>query len=334
MDVLPYRRDWIGVIHHTFDTSHSDYNCVELFKNEDFLISLNHCKGLVVLSEYMAKLIRDALGVRRIVPVYVIYHPMETVSNMFTMSKLLQNTDRKIVQVGAWLRNPYAIYELPLPTDGGPLQIKKAVLKGKEMDLYFPPQNLFEVLNDLLISKENKNLAAICRSSCNTNKYSQGLLKYIQRQFNSVKIIDRLDNDGYDDLLSKNIVFLNLIDCSAVNTVLECIVRNTILLVNRHPALEELLGVDYPGFYKDVIEVAAICQDESRLLRIYTYLTMLDKDRYRLDYFIQCIQDVVLKEPKETPEEVNIFKSSQKLINIFKNKYQALSKYLPRKFYN
>ena len=65
-----------------------------------------------------------------------------------------------------------------------------------------------------------------------------------------------LDNDAYDELLSKNLVFLHLYDNSATNTIVECIVRATPCLVNRLPAVEEYLGPDYP-FYFDTLEEAA-----------------------------------------------------------------------------
>ena len=62
----------------------------------------------------------------------------------------------------------------------------------------------------------------------------------------SVEVMEHLSDSAYDELLSENVVFLNLIDASAVNTVIECIVRNTPLIINRLPAIVEILGEDYP----------------------------------------------------------------------------------------
>ena len=72
----------------------------------------------------------------------------------------------------------------------------------------------------------------------------------------SVESIGTLSDADYDTLLSQSVVFLKLIDASAVNTVLECVARGTPLIVNRLPALEELLGGTYLGFY-DTLEEAA-----------------------------------------------------------------------------
>ena len=44
--LIPYTRPWIGFIHHTFNTEFSDYNNVKLLENENFITSLQECKGL------------------------------------------------------------------------------------------------------------------------------------------------------------------------------------------------------------------------------------------------------------------------------------------------
>lgn len=105
--------------------------------------------------------------------------------------------------------------------------------------------------------------------------------------------MDKLSNEEYDKLLSENIVFLQLVDCSAVNTVIECIVRNTIIIVNRLPALEELLGLYYPGFYTTLEDAQKILGDINHLYKCYKYLSLLDKTRYRLDHFLTRIQNIV-----------------------------------------
>src|SRR4029077_14784073 len=73
--------------------------------------------------------------------------------------------------------------------------------------------------------------------------------KCIRDELNSVKILKDSDCNMYNVLLTKSIVFLCLKDASSVNTVIDCMVRNTPVLVNRLPALEEILGQEYPMFY-------------------------------------------------------------------------------------
>jgi hypothetical protein len=305
--MIPYTKPWYGFIHHTFDTNHSEYNCNNLLENLDFRESLKCCKGLIVLSEYLGIQLRDALDKLNIpVDIHVIYHPMEFVSNIFTLPKYLDNKKKRIVQIGAWLRNPYGIYALPLSLNK---DLTKTSLKGKEMDLYFPPPDFKENLEEVLLKrkwfdrKQNSNCICrnvppcrdmVCRDNSSINKFCEGLYHHIIDEINSVEILEKLNNEDYDKLLSENIVFLNLVDCSAVNTVLECIVRNTPLIVNRIPAIEELLGINYPGFYTSLNEAADICQDINRIYLITIYLSRLDKSRYTLEHFIDKIQEIIL----------------------------------------
>jgi len=299
LGILPYSIPWMGFIHHTFDTTHSEFNCVNLFKNQVFLKSLESCKGLIALTEYLASGLRRALdevGFKD-VPVHVIPHPMEFVpGSMFSMDKFLKNKDRKVTQIGAWLRNPFSIYELPLPIVN-PLKLRKCVLRGKEMDQYFKPEGLYESLYDFLLlfggcEERTSCEHVVSRDLTIMNKYCQGLFDHVKSCDESVTVIEKLSNDDYDKLLSENIVFLNLVDCSAVNTALECLVRNTPFIVNRHPAMEEIFGKKYPGFYDTMLDAANIMCDIRRIANISDYLSGLNKNKYELSYFVQRIADV------------------------------------------
>jgi polysaccharide pyruvyl transferase WcaK-like protein len=348
--VLPYKQPWYGFIHHTFDTKHSEYNCYELFKNPIFIESLQFCKGLLALSNYLAIQLRETIkNLSLNVPVYVLYHPMEFVDNKFTITKFLDNPNKSVVQIGAWLRNPYALYELPLPPEAN---LKKVALKGKEMDMYFSPPDFLDVMEETLLrrdwyQKQNLNATtgnvSICRPICrptgdncanSVNKYCQGLYDTIVKNSESVIILDKLSNEDYDKLLSENIVFLNLVDCSAVNTVIECIVRNTVLIVNRLPPLEEILGVNYPGFYTTLQEAASLCTNINDITQIHNYMNLLDKKRYELEFFVQHIQDIMLSDGKEEFNYTyDLFSKPSSLINnIFQVKYSTLLKYLPATF--
>lgn len=329
MGVLPYKQKWIGFVHHTFEETHSNYNCEDLFNNDVFVESLKECRGLIALSEYLKKGMERKLadGGFTGIPVYVLYHPMEFVDNLFTMDKFLRNKDRKVVQIGAWLRNPYAIYELPC------MEVKKAALKGKEMDLYFPPSDFLQGMEGLLssdVTAVDSPSGTICRDNNSGNKFSKGALQMIKRQMDSVEIIEKLENSEYDDLLSQNIVFLNLVDCSAVNTVIECIVRNTVLVVNRLPALEEILGKGYPGFYKTIPEAARICEDMDKIRDIHEHMKILDKERYRLDVFIKGLQNIINVSGGGGQGEGLPAPSRVKFID----KYNFVHKYIPNKGMN
>lgn len=111
----------------------------------------------------------------------------------------------------------------------------------------------------------------------------------LETKISSVTILPHHSDDAYDELLEKNLVFLKLVDASAVNTVIECIVRSTPIVVNRLPALEEALGKEYPLFYDRLEEVGSLLTD-ANIERAYNYLTQLDTERYRLENFLASIK--------------------------------------------
>jgi hypothetical protein len=99
-----------------------------------------------------------------------------------------------------------------------------------------------------------------------------------------------LSNDEYDELLSNNVVFLNLVDASACNTIIECIVRNTPILVNRLPAVVEYLGNDYPLYYNSFEEAYEILSDNDKLLKAHKYLVNKDKTFLSIENFIDKLK--------------------------------------------
>jgi hypothetical protein len=335
---IPYTKQWLGFVHHTFDTTHSEYNCQTLFEQDDFIVSLTTCQGLIALSNYLKLQLENRLHEKGIthVPVYVLYHPMEFVDKLFTIENFIANTEKKIVQIGAWLRNPYALYEMELPSLGD-FEISKVHLKGTEMDLYFaPPQFIASIANTMdTLSEQNAYCFAsdICRPSFlqPRNKYCQGALDLLTKNHNSVTILEKLSNQEYDMLLAENIVFLYLVDCSAVNTVIECIVRNTPLIVNRHPALAELLGDDYPGFYNNIQEGSQMCVSLQIITNIHNHMRTLDKTRYKLESFIKDFQDILCDKTISSTYPIKQVLLSQHTI-IPQRHYKMVQRFLPPRY--
>jgi polysaccharide pyruvyl transferase WcaK-like protein len=322
MRLLPYTADWMGVVHHTFDQTQSEYNCVRLFKSKTFLASLDACKGLISLSRSHAAAMRrslDEVGHSQI-PVAAIPHPMQQGTMPFDWLRFRRNKDKKVVQVGAFLRDSFAIYELALRQGSA---FRKVALKGTDMHNYFRPPDFFADLRSAfkgetavqqsmedvvsMVSRDSCHKiqdANISRGHCQVDntppkihtrtifqsKYCQSIYNMLERMDDSVTVMERISNDEYDHLLSQNVVFLRLVDCSAVNTVMECIMNNTVLLVNRLPPLEEVLGEGYPGFYDDLGHAADILDSDLTLEDIHIYLTNLDKSHFDLSYFVDCVQ--------------------------------------------
>jgi hypothetical protein len=102
-----------------------------------------------------------------------------------------------------------------------------------------------------------------------------------------VTILPYLSNDTYDTLLSSSVIFLDLYDMAACNVVLECIVRNTPLLINILPTTLEYLGVDYPFFYRTIEEASEKLHNLELITRTHEYLLRMDKSHLTPDSFVK-----------------------------------------------
>jgi hypothetical protein len=348
LGIIPYKQSWCGFIHHTFDTEFSNYNCVKLFENVNFLESLIHCKALFVLSNTLRDRIIIELNkfiilgkLDKIPPVYSYIHPTETDVKLFTISNFKKNNDKKIIHIGGWLRHIYNFYKLNIPDTiitressniyeryfvnrKNVSSINKVVLKGKNMNNYFPNDSLLKDLHELFIKYEmdkdtylkdetnananaNANVSTNANANANTmanvstnamasansnhhndtdilNNWHRHYCIDMDQLFSSVGIINYMDNNSYDTLLSENIIFLNLVDASAVNTLIECIVRNTPIIINRIPAVIELLGKNYPLYYNNIHEVYDLI-NEKNIINAYKYLDNMNKQKFTITYF-------------------------------------------------
>ena len=123
-----------------------------------------------------------------------------------------------------------------------------------------------------------------------TNNWNKHFYEDIYKKINNVEYITFLENDDYDKLLSENIVFVNLVDASAINTVLECIIRHTPIIVNKHPAVIELLGMSYPLYYNEddekFVEIYNLLKNDDMIKKAHKHLKNLNKNKYKIETFI------------------------------------------------
>ncbi len=234
--VTPYTEPWVGFIHnphrmpHWFHRAESPQS---IFAKRIWRESLPHCRGLFCLSEYQAGWLRKETGR----PVSALTHPAEIPEARFSMDRFLANPDRKIVQVGWWLRRLNSIHRLPVAAEN-PLGYRKVRLVPR----FFADADRY--LKELMQREREET----------------GESPLADPENNTVAL-SHLPDAEYDRLLAENIAFVDLHDSGANNTVVECIARATPLLVNPLPAVVEYLGEDYPLYFDDLRQAANKASD-------------------------------------------------------------------------
>jgi len=311
LGILPYRFPWIGFIHHTFNKC-VEANSENLFKDNLFRISLQTCAGLFCLTktlqnECLAKLDKMKLNV----PVYFLYHPSETDVTPFNIELLENITSVPIVQIGAWYRNTFSIYILDVEN-------QRLGLKNLKMGGYYPPKNFSFTRNDVelgskipwldylfeYIREENflvdilgyqvpKNFIVTIDRTLTQEvvSYETALQKWILDRIDQVNIVNRLTNEEYDNLLSTSIIFIDFKDVAASNSIVECIIRKTPLLVPKLDAIVEYLGEDYPLYFSDIRQIKKILQKDI-LIQTVKYLESRQKI-LQTSFFLKEFQKIL-----------------------------------------
>ena len=82
-------------------------------------------------------------------------------------------------------------------------------------------------------------------------------------------------------------------DASACNTVIECIIRNTPIIINPIPPVVEILGEDYPLYYKNYYDVSKMLDNPSLLKQGHDYLVNMPKDQLDIANFIKELTEIV-----------------------------------------
>jgi hypothetical protein len=134
-----------------------------------------------------------------------------------------------------------------------------------------------------------------------TKNYSitDDLTNILLRNDSETDILDYKNDSEYVNLFTNNIIFGHYIDCSASNTILECILYNTPIIVNNHPAIVEYLGIDYPLYYSELNYdskyrfVLDFTLDD--IYNAHLYLLNLDKTKFSSETFNKRMYEIFLK---------------------------------------
>lgn len=249
---------WSGIIHWTPNTP--DYLCNFdiniMFSNKNFIRSLKNCVCLFSLSEYITKFIEKKLKELHFnIKIITMKHPIivEDVTVLWDLESYINNNNKKLLQIGQQLRRLISIYKI-----SNNIGHKKMWLTGTKKN----EDSLF-ILNRELSSY---NLKLSDLDNLNVEIYYTNTI------------------EEYDNLLSNNIVFIDLIDAGANNTVLECIIRNTPIIVNKIEPVIEYLGEKYPLYFEKLEDVPNLLSLD-KIIEAHNYLKNMDKTVFTYEKF-------------------------------------------------
>lgn len=261
--VIPYREPWVGVFHNPPMTPaiFTENAGASIISKPEFQESLCMCKGIYVLSDYHARFLRSLI---KNVPIEVLYHPTEFPETTFNFIAFGENKDKKVVNIGWWLRKVTSIYRLAADP------------------------SIFQKIR-LLPSTKNQSNTTIDRIV----DIERGcLFPTSERDMESAITIRHMPDEDYDRLLSQNVVFLDLYDASASNVVIECMARATPLLVNPLPAVMEYLGPAYPMYYLTLNEASQKLHNIDVVRAAHEYLLRWDGiDKIRGHVFMAKLRE-------------------------------------------
>jgi hypothetical protein len=259
-------RLWSGIFHFTPTTPGflNGLNINTFFKNDNFVSAFKNCLFVVTLCNYLHKHLTKIFKKLNIfVPIYVIKHPVVMDVPRFNMNKYLNNSNKHIIQIGKQLRKITSIYLLPNIQNH-----QKLWLTGT--------------------SDYNRCHKLI------TDELDYLNISMVQINLKKVKMLYTSTFAEYDDYLSKNIGFIDLWDATANNAVLECICRNTPLIVNKVVGVVDYLGENYPLYFSNLDEVPKLITHE-KLLAAHTYLKQMDKTDLHLNHFVKELFNIAYK---------------------------------------
>lgn len=256
----PYNDAWIGVFHHPPNMppfSQVRERPEEFVRHPAWRMSLRHLLGGIALSQHSADYWTNQLGR----PIHVVKHPTAEPVSEWAWSNFESAVPRRLVQVGHYLRNTQAIYQVP---DTPGLQ---------RMRLLSPTTWVRSW--DVAVQEHWNGLG------------TRGIYAGVIEQ-------DHLSANQYHELLTSSVVLTELFAASANNVVVECIARATPLIVNRHPAVVEYLGSDYPLFFDDIRQVPSLLTDD-QILAAHLHIKRLDRSWLVGEAFCRSVRVAVKK---------------------------------------
>jgi hypothetical protein len=257
---------WSGIIHWTPNTPNylSEFDINIMFNNENFKRSLKNCICLFSLSNYITKFIKNKLKELYFdIKVITLKHPIDNNDViLWNLEGYNGNKNKKLIQIGQQMRKITSIYKININKTNH----EKIWLTGTK--------------------KNEDSLFVLNRELKNFNLEFNDLEKLNMTYTNTI--------EDYDQLLSKNIVFIDLIDAGANNTILECIIRNTPIIVNKIEPVIEYLGENYPLYFENLDSIEDLLKIE-KITEAYNYLKNMDKTVFGYSDFNKILLNEIYK---------------------------------------
>jgi hypothetical protein len=235
---IQHRVPWVGIFHHPPDMPdwYDKLGLNHLDGSPDWRASFPFLRLAVTLSDIST----DWISTHWKTPCVTIKHPTAGPKVKWSATKYLSCDVKNVVQVGSFLRNTHAIYQVRVPDEFSKIRL----LQSADW-----------------IEKAHER----CREVFSERPY-----------VGSVTDVRKIDDRVYDSLLSRSVVFIELIAAAANNVVVECIARDAPILVNRMKSVEFYLGREYPFFYEHLEDVYDLLSEE-RVISAHLYLRGLNK---------------------------------------------------------
>jgi glycosyltransferase involved in cell wall biosynthesis len=253
-----YKRPWVGIFHlppRVPAFTFPRHSLEVMFQKPAWRESEQFLVGAIALSNHLAEYLRTLLRV----PVRVIKLPLAPAKNCWCEKAFLAQPTRNLTQLGGYLRNTRAIFQVP-PVDG--YRRVRHMLSEPWLDAY-----------DARVRRH-------WEASGQRLEYDG----VIERGFVPV--------EEYERVLAADVVLSEVFAASANNVVVECLVHNTPLLINRHPAVMEYLGPDYPLYFDTITDVPRLLGQEN-IVAAHRYLAARDKSESQGEFFRSSVENAL-----------------------------------------
>ncbi|MBD2548577.1 hypothetical protein H6G65_03060 [Microcystis elabens FACHB-917] len=266
-DILVPHKPWVGIFHlppHVPAIQSRTHQLRRLLTEPRLMEIMATCVATIALSTHLRNFMHEEILPGS--PAFSLLHPAPYEVPRFMPEQFLERLRSsgrlRLVQLGFWLRRHHLIHRL--------MAIRPAEIEAFQVGINTPRQKqalqLDAAINDVSLSPD-------------------------------VFLTSRLTDHQYDCLLCESVVLLPLYDTSANNSLIECITRCTPVLLERHPAGEEYLGVDYPLFYESFDELCEWLAEASfvdRVLQGHRYLVQLCLSRHlEINRCLQGFQSIL-----------------------------------------